>query len=151
MLFVRRYNDLKTELDSFYRDIVDELKKEKGLRIVNELCGCLSNEREFKSVTAVKASIPRRLTGTLRELTITVAGDSDDFFVEIHIGTWLKGTISKDGSLDKEKSIVEKLARRVGYTPLLDYRSELIKRIDELVRKHSEKELTSKKIEAVHA
>lgn len=151
MLFVRRYKNLRTKLDSFYRDILDELRKEKELRIANELCGCINGKKQFKSVTAVKACVPRDLEGTLREVTITITGSSEDFYVEAHIGTWLKSSVSTDVSKRRNKTKLNKSLTRVGYTPILDYRKDLIRRVDELVRKNSGEEFTSKKVERVYA
>ena len=73
MPFVRRYKDMDTDLKALYKDIVSELQNEKELNIGTELSGDV-NDVPCMSVTAHRASMPKALTGTLREVTITISG-----------------------------------------------------------------------------
>jgi len=87
MPFIRRYKDLNTDLPSLYKDIVKELQNEKELNISNELKGDV-NKVPFMSVTASRKSIPKLVTGTLREVTVTITGEKNDYLVEMHTGAW---------------------------------------------------------------
>ncbi len=58
MPFVRRYQDLNTNLDALYKDVKKELQNTKELNIASELSGDI-NGVPFKSVTASRESIPR--------------------------------------------------------------------------------------------
>ena len=87
MTFIRRYKDLNTDLPSLYKDIKKELQNEKELNISTELKGDI-NKVPFMSVTANRASIPKLVTGTLREVTVTITGEKNDYLVEMHTGAW---------------------------------------------------------------
>jgi len=87
MTFIRRYKDLNTDLESLYKDIVQELQNEKELNIGKELKGDI-NGVPFMSVSANRASIPKLVTGTLREVTVTITGTNNDYLVEMHTGAW---------------------------------------------------------------
>jgi hypothetical protein len=85
MPFVRRYKDMNTDLDALYKDVVKELQNEKELNIGKELKGDV-NGVPFISVTANRASIPKMVTGTLREVTVTITGEKNDYLIEMHTG-----------------------------------------------------------------
>ena len=87
MTFIRRYKDLNTDLPLLYKDIKKELQNEKELNISTELKGDI-NKVPFMSVTANRASIPKLVTGTLREVTVTITGEKNDYLVEMHTGAW---------------------------------------------------------------
>jgi len=87
MPFVKRYMNLSTDLDSLYKGIVKELQDTEGLNVVNQLKGEI-NGRPFRSVTAVRESIPRAFVGALREVAVTITGEPDDFLLEVHTGAW---------------------------------------------------------------
>ena len=78
---------MNTDLDALYKDIVKELQNEKELNIGKELKGDV-NKVPFMSVTAQRASIPKLVTGTLREVTVTITGVSNDYLIEMHTGAW---------------------------------------------------------------
>jgi hypothetical protein len=86
MPFVRKYKDLNTNLDGLYQDIQKELQQDKDLTVSNETEGVI-NGVPFKSISAVRASLPRAITGTLREVTVSVAGHPDEWLLEMHTGT----------------------------------------------------------------
>ena len=89
MKSVRRYKDLETDLPGLYDTIKKELQTEKELNIVGELEGKIDDEAPFKSINAVRTSIPRALIGGLREVTVSIVGKPDDYLVEVHTGAWL--------------------------------------------------------------
>jgi hypothetical protein len=81
MVFVRRYKDMDTNLLALYKEVVSELQNEKELNIGTELSGDL-NGIPFMSVTAQRANLPKALTGTLREVTVTITGKPNDYLVD---------------------------------------------------------------------
>lgn len=87
MPFIRRYKDMDTDLEALYKDIRAEFQNEKELNIGNELKGDV-NGVPFMSVTAHRVSIPKLVTGTLREVTVTITGVKNDYLIEMHTGAW---------------------------------------------------------------
>ena len=85
MPFVRRYKDMNTDLEALYKDIVKELQNEKELNIAKELKGDV-NDVPFMSVTANRSTVPKLVTGTLREVTVTITGEKNDYLIEMHTG-----------------------------------------------------------------
>ena len=80
MPFVRSYKDLNTDLDGLYGDIKKALQQDKDLTVVNENVGMI-NDIPFQTITAVRATLPRAITGTLREVNVTIAGQPDDWLL----------------------------------------------------------------------
>ncbi|MBL7168978.1 hypothetical protein ISS40_11395, partial [Candidatus Bathyarchaeota archaeon] len=78
---------MNTDLEALYKDIVGELQNEKELNIGKELKGDV-NGVPFMSVTANRATIPKMVTGTLREVTVTITGERSDYLIEMHTGEW---------------------------------------------------------------
>jgi hypothetical protein len=145
--FVRKYKDLNTDLDGLYQDIKKELQQDKDLTIANETEGVI-NDVPFKSITAVRASIPRAITGTLREVTVTVAGHPDEWLLEMHTGAWF-GNMILPGAGGFLVAGPFGAAATVGGTMVLaaEYGRKLKNRIKELVKKHSGKAYSESKIE----
>ena len=85
--FVRRYKDLDTDLDALHIGVVKELQSVKEMNVTNDMKGKV-NEKPFRNITAVRATIPRALVGSLREITVTITGTPTDFLVEVHTGSW---------------------------------------------------------------
>ena len=92
MPFVRRYKDMNTDLNALYKGIVKFMQDDKELNVSQEFDGEINNT-PFMSITAVRANIPRSLMGTLREVTVTITGKSNDFLIEAHAGAWLSNMI----------------------------------------------------------
>jgi hypothetical protein len=145
--FVRRYKDLSTDLGGLYTDIVRELQQEKDLEIVKETNGVI-NDVGFRSVTAIRATVPRAVTGTLREVSVTVAGEPDDWLLELHTGAWF-GNMVLPGAGGFLIAGPVGTAAAAGTTTLLavTYGRKLKNRIKELVKKHSGKKYTEEKVE----
>lgn len=147
MPFVRRYKDLGTDLDALYMDIVRELQQDKDLEIAKENEG-LINGVGFKSVTAIRATLPRAVTGTLREVTVTIAGEPDDWLLELHTGSWF-GNMILPGAGGFLVAGPVGTAAAAGTTTIMaaQYGRKLKNRIKELVKKHSGKPYTADKVE----
>jgi hypothetical protein len=147
MPFVRKYMEMNTDLKALYKSIVKELHNEKELNIIKEMNGEINN-LPFMSVTASRASIPKMLVGTLREVTVTITGSPDNYLIEMHTGEWFSNLAMPylGASI-----LVGPLAglTAAGATGLYaaDYGRRLKNRIKELVKKHSKAEYSDEKVE----
>ena len=142
----KRYMNLTTDLDGLQKAIVGELQKNRELKVVNELKGEI-NGKPFRSVTATRKSVPRAIVGALREVTVTITGEPDDFLLEIHTGAWFRN-LALPGSAGLLVGGPLGGAAVAGVSSLVafDYQMTLWKRIRELVKQHSKKELTLPKV-----
>ena len=147
MPFSRRYSDLNTDLDGLYQDIKKELQQDKDLTVANETEGVI-NGVPFKAISAVRASLPRAITGTLREVTVTIAGHPDEWLLEMHTGAWF-GNMILPGAGGFLVAGPFGAAATVGGTVVLaaEYGRKLKNRIKELVKKHSKEKYTEEKVE----
>jgi hypothetical protein len=147
MPFVRRYKDMDTSLKALYKDIVSELQNEKELNIGTELSGDVNNV-PFMSVTAHRASMPKALTGTLREVTITISGKPNDYIIEMHTGAWLSNLIVPGTGAFLIAGPVGAVAAG-GATALfaVNYQRKMKNRLKELIKKHSKKPYSDDKVE----
>jgi hypothetical protein len=91
MARVEHYKGLDTDIDSLYNSIKQELEKEKNLKIVSEIKGEM-NGKPLRSITAINRSLVV-LAGALREITISMIGDSQDFAVEVASGSWFESLL----------------------------------------------------------
>jgi hypothetical protein len=91
MARVEHYKGLDTDIDSLYNSIKQELEKEKNLKIVSEIKGEM-NGKPLRSITAINKSLVV-LAGALREITISMIGDSQDFAVEVASGSWFESLL----------------------------------------------------------
>jgi hypothetical protein len=91
MARVEHYEGLDTDIDSLYYSIKQELEKEKNLKIVSEIKGEM-NGKPLRSITAINRSLVV-LAGALREITISIIGDSQDFAVEVASGSWFESLL----------------------------------------------------------
>jgi hypothetical protein len=148
MKSVRRYKDLETDLPGLYDAIKKELQTEEELNIVGELEGGI-DEAPFKSITAVRTSIPRALIGGLREVTVSIVGKPDDYLVEVHTGAWLSN-IAIPGAEGFLIAGPIGTAVGAGATTLsaVNYQRKLSNKIRELVKEHSKKKLDIDKEES---
>ena len=91
MTRVEHFKAIDTNLDNLYNSIKEEIKKEKNLKIVSEIKGEM-NGQPLRSLTAVNTSLVV-LAGALREITISIIGDSNDFAVEVASGAWFESLL----------------------------------------------------------
>jgi len=145
--FVRRYKDMNTDLEALYKDIVKELQNEKELNVGKELKGDV-NGVPFMSITANRASIPKMVTGTLREVTVTITGEKNDYLIEMHTGEWLSNLAMPYLGASILVGPLAGLAV-AGATGLMaaNYGRNLKNRIKELVKKHSKAKYSDEKVE----
>ena len=147
MVLSRRYKDLETNLESLYKDIKNELQQDKDLAIASEMNGSI-NGVPFKTITAARATVPRALTGTLREVTVTIAGVSDDWLLEVHTGAWF-GNMILPGAGGFLIAGPIGAAAGAGTTMVFarEYGRKLKNKIKELIKKNSGKQYTESKVE----
>ena len=147
MAFIRRYKDMDTNLKALYKDIASELQNEKELNIGTELSGDV-NGIPFMTITAFRASMPKALTGTLREVTVTISGKSNDYLIELHTGAWLSNLIVPGTGGFLIAGPVGAVATG-GATALfaVNYQRKMKNKLKELIKKHSKKPYSDEKVE----
>lgn len=147
MPLIRRYKDMNTNLDALYKDIRKELQNEKELNLGNELKGDI-NGVPFMSVTAHRVSIPKLITGTLREVTVTITGVKDDYIIEMHTGEWFSNMAMPYLGATMLVGPLAGLAA-AGTTGLIaaQYGRKLKAKIKELVKTHSKSDYSDEKVE----
>ena len=91
MVRVEHYKNLQTNIDNLYDHIKQEIQQEKNLKIVSEIKGEI-NGKPLRSITAVNLSVVV-LAGALREITISIIGDSNDFAIEVASGSWFESLL----------------------------------------------------------
>lgn len=147
MPYVKRYKDLNTDLDAVYNDIKYELQTGKELNVVKEQDGTV-NGVPFRSIFAVRESVPKVLTGTLREATVTITGVADDWLLEVHTGAWFNNLITPaTGGLIVAGPLGGLAASGTAAVYAVKFERDLKNRIKEVVRKHSKKPYSEDKVE----
>lgn len=147
MKYSRRYKKLNTDLNKLYDDILMELQSDKDLNIVSELKG-EEEGRNIKSLTAVRQSIPRAMVGGLRDVTVTLSGDPNDFIIEAHTGSWFSNlAIPGAGGFLIAGPIGSAAAAGASGIYAAEYQRKLQKRIRELVKEHSKNKLSMENVE----
>ncbi|MBN2334928.1 hypothetical protein JXL21_05170 [Candidatus Bathyarchaeota archaeon] len=138
---------MNTDLDALYKDIVKELQNEKELNVAKELKGDI-NGVPFMSVNANRASIPKMVTGTLREVTVTITGASNDYLIEMHTGEWFSNLAMPYLGASILVGPLAGLAA-AGATGLMaaSYGRKLKNKIKGLVKKHSKAKYSEEKVE----
>ena len=147
MVLTRRYKDLGTDLKGLYKDIKKELQQDKDLSIISETHGSI-NDVPFNSIIAARASVPRFITGTLREVSVTITGVPDDWLLEVHTGIWFGNLVLPSAGGFLIAGPVGAVAG-AGTTMVFarEYGRKLKNRIKELVKKRSDKAYSEEKVE----
>ena len=106
------------------------------------------NGVDFMAITAAWSSVPRAVTGTLREVTVTLAGEPDDWLLELHTGAWF-GNMILPGAGGFLVAGPDGAEAGAGSSPLFarEYGRKLKNCIKELVKKHSGKTYSESKVE----
>lgn len=143
---VEYFTALGTNLDNLYNSIKEEIKKEKNLKIVSEIKGEM-NGQPLRSLTAVNTSLVV-LAGALREITISIIGDSNNFAVEVASGSWFESLLIPGvtgfvvgGQLGAVGGTT------VGLIMAYQFERKIWKRIREVINKESKKQPTADEIE----
>ncbi|KXB07911.1 hypothetical protein AKJ56_02140 [candidate division MSBL1 archaeon SCGC-AAA382N08] len=140
MATVKCFKNMNSDLSAIFEDIIMELEKEKELNIVNRLEEETEDGNPFLSVTAVRVGTPGYTYGETRELSVTITGTPNDYIVEVHAGCW---------GFDYSGAEGLKTSGPDFGLPSSAYLHDLLRRIDELVRKHSEKDLGFDNVETI--
>ena len=147
MTLVRRYKHLGTDLEELFTDIVAEIRKEPKLNVVSEMNGDV-NGVPMMSVIASRTSIPKMLVGTLREVTVTISGNPDDYLIEMHIGEWLSNLVLPNTDAILLVGPLTGLAAAGSHGLLAaTYGRDMKLKIKELIKKHSKSDYTDDKVE----
>ena len=147
MVLTRKYKDLNTDLKALYKDIKKELQQEKDLSIISETSGEI-NGVPFMSMTAMRATVPRVVTGTLREVSVTIAGVPDNWLLEVHAGAFFGNLVLPTAGGFLVAGPIG-AAAGAGTSAVLarEYARKLKNRIKELVKKNSGKAYSESKVE----
>jgi hypothetical protein len=104
--------------------------------------------KPFMTAMAARRSIPRSFVGALREVTVSVIGEPNDFLVEVHTGAWLRNMLMPGtAGLIIAGPIGGAVGAGATAIVAVDYQRKLSKRIMELVKDNSKKEVTLDKVE----
>ena len=146
MARVEHYRGLHTNIDSLYNSIKQELEMEKNLKIVSEIKGEM-NGKPLRSITAINKSLVV-LAGALREITISIIGDSEDFAVEVASGSWFESLLIPGvtgflvgGPLGAVGGTT------VGIVMAYQFERKIWKRISEAIDKESKNKITTENTE----
>jgi hypothetical protein len=91
MVRIEHFTKLDTNIDNLYNSIKEELEKEKNLKIVSEIKGEM-NGQPLRSITAVNTSLIV-LAGALRDISVSVIGQPNDFAVEVASSSWFESLL----------------------------------------------------------
>jgi hypothetical protein len=143
---VEHYKGLQTNIDNLYSSIKQELESEKNIKIVSETKGEM-NGKPLRSITAVNKSLVV-LAGALREITISIIGDSNDFAIEVASGSWFESLLFPGvtgflagGPLGAVGGAT------VGLVMAYDFERKMWKKIREVIRKESKNQPTTENID----
>jgi hypothetical protein len=146
---VEHYRGLHTNLNNLYKHIKEELQKQEKLKIAAEFTGEM-NGKPLTSITAVNASL-KVLAGALREITISIIGDPEDFAIEISSGSWFESLIIPGAAGFAVGGPIGALGGvGVGVLMAYEYERHMWKRIREIVEQESSGRITSASVDHYH-
>ena len=141
MPLITRYKELDTKLDELYKEIEKELQKEKELEIVKETSGKI-NDILFKNITAVRSTLPHGIKDPLREVSVTIMGQPNDWLIELHTGSWFEELPPLKGAPIWQKNDGQEFCAT-------NYEQYLKKVINDAIVKNSRNEYTDSKMEII--
>jgi hypothetical protein len=105
------------------------------------------NGKPLRAITAVNKSLVV-LAGALREITISIIGDSDDFAIEVASGSWFESLLIPGvtgflvgGPLGAVGGTT------IGVVMAYEFERKIWKKIREVIHKESEKQVTTENTE----
>jgi hypothetical protein len=146
MTRVQHYKGLQTNIDNLFNSIKDELQNEKNLKLVSEIKGEM-NDRPLRSITAINKSLVV-LAGALREITVSIIGNSDDFAIEVASGSWFESLLIPGVTgflVGGPLGVVG--GTTVGVIMAYEFERKIWKKINEVVQKESKKQVTTENID----
>lgn len=149
MVRVQHYKGLDTDLDSLYNAIKHLLEDQKDLQIVSEYKGLL-NSVPLRSIVAVNKS-PKVWVGSLREIHVSITGDSNDYAVEVASGAWF-GSLAWPGAVGLVVGGPVGLAAGVAVGGIMAYEFEkhVWQKVLEVIKKQSAVQPSIDSIEHYH-
>lgn len=146
MTRVQHYKGLQTDIDNLFNSIKDELQNEKNLKLVSEMKGEM-NSRPLRSITAINKSLVV-LAGALREITVSIIGNSDDFAIEVASGSWFESLLIPGVTGFLVGGPLGAIGgTTVGVIMAYEFERKIWKKINEVVQKESKKQVTTENID----
>ena len=149
MVKVQHYKGIDTDLDSLYNAIKHLLEDQKDLQVVSEYKGLL-NSVPLRSIVAVNKS-PKVWVGSLREIHVSITGDSNDYAVEVASGAWF-GSLAWPGAVGLVVGGPVGLAAGVAVGGIMAYEFEkhVWQKVLEVIKKQSAVQPSIDSIEHYH-
>jgi hypothetical protein len=146
MARVEHFTGLDTNIDNLYTSIKEEIQTEKNLKIVSEIKGEM-NGRPLRSMTAINRSVVV-LAGALREITISIIGDSTNFAVEVASGSWCESLLIPGATGFLVGGPIGAVGgTTVGLIMAYQFERKIWKKIREAINKESKRQPTADEIE----
>jgi hypothetical protein len=146
MARVEHFTGLDTNIDNLYTSIKEEIQTEKNLKIVSEIKGEM-NGRPLRSMTAINRSVVV-LAGALREITISIIGDSNNFAVEVASGSWCESLLIPGATGFLVGGPIGAVGgTTVGLIMAYQFERKIWKKIREAINKESKRQPTADEIE----
>ena len=149
MARVEHYRGLSTDLDKLYKDIKQALEDEKDLRIISEYKGTL-NGVPLRSIVAANKS-PKVFVGSLSEIHVSIAGNPNDYAVEVASGAWFASLLFPGvagfivgGPIGLAGGVA------VGGIMAYEFEKKIWKKISEIVKRESQVQPTLDSIDHYH-
>jgi len=147
---VQHYRGLNTDLEKLYLKIKQEIENEKNLQIISEYKGTM-NGIPLRSVVALNKSV-KVFAGSLREIHVSIMGNSNDYAVEVASGSWF-GSLLFPGAVGfivgGPVGLVGGAA--VGGIMAYEYEKNIWKKILQVVKEESQVQPTLDSIDHFHS
>ncbi len=147
---VQHYRGLNTNLEKLYLKIKQEIENEKNLQIISEYKGTM-NGIPLRSVVALNKSV-KVFAGSLREIHVSIMGNSNDYAVEVASGSWF-GSLLFPGAVGflvgGPVGLVGGAA--VGGIMAYEYEKNIWKKILQVVKEESQVQPTLDSIDHFHS
>jgi hypothetical protein len=149
MARVEHYRGLNTDLDKLYKEIKQTLEDEKNLQIMSEYKGTL-NGVPLRSIVALNKS-PKVFVGSLMEIHVSIAGDPNDYAVEVASSAWF-GSLLFPGAVGfiVGGPIGLGAGMAVGGIMAYEFEKKIWKKVSEVVKKESQVQPTLDSIDHYH-
>jgi hypothetical protein len=147
---VQHYRGLNTDLEKLYLKIKQEIENEKNLQIISEYKGTM-NGIPLRSVVALNKSV-KVFAGSLREIHVSIMGNSNDYAVEVASGSWF-GSLLFPGAVGFLVGGPVGLVggATVGGIMAYEYEKNIWKKILQVVKEESQVQPTLDSIDHFHS
>ena len=149
MAKVQHYRGLHTDLDQLYEAIKKRDRESAESVIVTEFKGTL-NDLPLRSVVAVNKSL-KVIAGFLSEIHISIAGNPDDFAVEVGSHGWFSSLLFPGSWINSGRTYRLAGGLAVGGTMAYEFEKHIWKKILDVVKRESKVQPTLDSIEDYHS